>query len=177
MKVVVHDASILIDLALSESVEAWFATGIETWTSDLIYPREVARPEQRQIFDAYAAAGGLRIATTSGDAEELVREQLRLGRGLSLADVSVFRLTRQLGAETVLATGDAMLRKVAERERIVACGILGLFEQMVTAQSGKPAILPYAVACQKVERLLAHPECRLPADKCALKIKEWSARK
>lgn len=177
MKVVVHDASILIDLALSECVEAWFATGIETWTSDLIYPREVDRPAQRKILDAYAAAGVLRVAPTSGAAEELVEEQTRLGRGLSLADISVFRLTRQLGADTVLATGDSMLRKVAEKEKIKACGILGLFDRMVLAEGDKPAALPHAVACQKLELLLTHPECRLPRDKCQAKIRLWSAHK
>lgn len=70
-----------------------------------------------------------------------------------------------------------MLRKVAEREQIKACGILGLFDRMVLAQGSKPAALPHAVACQKLQLLLTHPECRLPRDRCLAKIKQWAAHK
>jgi hypothetical protein len=85
MKFVVHDASILIDLALSKAVEAWFATGVETWTTNLIYPAEIVKPEQRTLFDAYASAKKLRIKDlTPPELEDLVRTRARLSMGLRL---------------------------------------------------------------------------------------------
>ena len=122
MKFVVHDASILIDLALSKTVEAWFATGVETWTTNLIYPYEIGKPEQRALFEAYVAAKKLRIKNlTPSELEEVVRERERLSRGLSLADVSALNLTKSLGADAVLATGDRLLRTTAEKAKVTAC--------------------------------------------------------
>jgi predicted nucleic acid-binding protein len=175
MKVVVHDASILIDLALSKTVEAWFAGGIETWTTELIFPAEIGRPEQRALFDAYAVAGKLKIRKiTPTELETLVAAQVGLGTGLSLADVSALTLARQLGEGSVLATGDRMLRKTADKEKINACGILGLFDVMVSCAEGRPAVLPFSVAIEKLRDLMQRPECRLPAERCAEKIKLWS---
>jgi hypothetical protein len=174
MKLVVHDASILIDLTLSEAVDAWFATGIETWTTDFIFPNEVKRPDQRARLEAYVAAGQLQIRATAGEADELNVMRLRLGRGLSLADVSALLLTQQFGTDAVLATGDGMLRRTAEREKIRACGILGLFDHMVTPPEGaaRCALAP-AVAAAKLQLLLDHPECRLPKAACLERIHRW----
>jgi rRNA maturation endonuclease Nob1 len=177
MKLVVHDASILIDLVFSKTVEAWFATNVETWTTELVYPREIEEPSQRALFNAYADAGKLQIRhINSAQLEQLVRARTRLGLGLSLADVSVLQLTRELGENALLATGDRLLRATAEREKIKACGLLGLFDIMVTPSRGGPAALPYAVAIEKLEQLMALPECRLPADKCHAKIRDWKSK-
>ncbi len=175
MKLIVHDASILIDLTVSEAVDAWFATRIETWTTDLIYPREVERPEQRRPLDAYVAAGKLQIRRTTETVEELIAARARLGLGLSLPDVSALLLTQAMGTRAVLATGDALLRKTAEREKLKACGILGLFDLMTAPATGC-AVLPYPVAAEKLARLLAHPECRLPRKICLAKIDEWKTK-
>lgn len=175
MKFVVHDASILIDLALSKTVEAWFASGIETWTTNLIYPAEIVRPDQRQLYDGYASAKKLQIkALTSPEIEELIRFRARLSLGLSLADVSALSLAKSLADGTVLATGDRLLRTMAEREKVKACGILHLFDVMVRGVSNHRAVLPKAVAIEKLRTLMQLPECRLPAEKCEGKIKLWS---
>jgi hypothetical protein len=177
MKFVVHDASILIDLALSKTVEAWFATGVETWTTNLIYPYEISKPEQRALFDAYVAAKKLRIKNlTPNDLEEVVRERERLSRGLSLADVSALNLTKSLGADAVLATGDRLLRKTADKAKVTACGILRLFDVMVDGTKEHPAVLPPSVAIEKLRGLMQLPECRLPVDRCEAKIKAWGKK-
>jgi len=176
MKIVVHDASILIDLAICDAVEAWFATEVETWTSELIFPREIEDPAQRRRLEAYAGSGKLRVHQATEPAESLVEERDRLHRGLSLADTSVLLLTRKLGHDAVLATGDALLRRMAEAEKIKACGILGLFDVMVKPPTGQAAVLPAAVAAAKLQSLLLHPECRLPREICQAKIKGWLGR-
>lgn len=167
MKLVVQDASILIDLALSETVEAWFATGIETWTTELIYPREIDRPDQRSLLSAYVSAEQLKVKSFGEtELEELHLLKSKIGRGLSLADVSVFALAKQFGSTTVLATGDQTLRKAAERERVSACGILGLMDYMVGSVNGRPPVLPVPVAIEKLRKLQGLPECRIPQNKC-----------
>ena len=174
MKLVVHDASILIDLALSETVDAWFTGGIETWTTDLIYPREIDRPVQRAELAAYVRAGKLQVRPlTEADIESLRVLQASHQRGLSLGDLSVIMLVKELGPEAVLATGDRALRSVATRDSLKACGLLGLFDLMVKPPHGRAPALPAVVAVAKLRRLMAMPECRLPADKCEARIQQW----
>jgi hypothetical protein len=170
MKLVVHDASILIDLALSETVDAWFASGIETWTTNLIFPHEIDRPEQRAVLDGYVQAGKLLIRAVT--AEEIAQlGQVR--SGLTIPDRSAVMLVKELGDGARLATGDKAMRTAAEREKIAACGLLGLFDLMIVSQGGRPAALPIEVAIAKLERLLALPGCWLPPEKCREKIQDW----
>lgn len=177
MKVVVQDASILIDLVLSQTVDAWFATGVETWTTNLIYPLEIDQPEQRAILGPYVSAKKLQIREISDlEVEEILALRGSFSRGLSLADLSALFLTRELGAGTKLATGDRALRNAATHARLDACGILGLFEVMVEAASGRLAVLPYPVAADRLRQLLKHPECRLPRGECEARIRAWASR-
>ena len=170
MKLVVHDASILIDLALSETVDAWFASGIETWTTNLIFPHEIDRPEQRAALGGYVKAGKLLIrAITAEEIELLAHER----SGLTIPDRSAIMLVRELGDAASLATGDKAMRAAAGREKIAACGLLGLFDLMIIAQGGRPAALPIEVAIAKLERLLGLPGCWLPREKCLEKIQAW----
>ena len=37
MKIIVHDASVLIDLHHAGALDAWVAAGIEAWTTDLVF--------------------------------------------------------------------------------------------------------------------------------------------
>lgn len=170
MKLVVHDASILIDLALSETVDAWFASGIETWTTNLIYPHEIDRPEQRAVLDGYVQAGKLLIRAVTPAEVELLG---RIRSGLTIPDRSAIMLVKELGDGARLATGDKAMRKTAEQEKVAACGLLGLFDLMIVSQEGRPPALPVEVAIAKLERLLALPGCWLPPDKCQEKIAAW----
>lgn len=170
MKFVVHDASILIDLALSETVDAWFASGIETWTTNLIYPHEIDRLNQRAMLDGYVHSGKLLIRVVTP--EEI--ERLGLVRsGLTIPDRSALMLVKELGDGVRLATGDKAMRTAAEQNKVAACGLLGLFDEMIVQQGGRPASLPVEVAIAKLERLLALPGCWLPHKKCLEKIQTW----
>jgi hypothetical protein len=172
MKIVVHDASILIDLALSETVDAWFASGIETWTTNLIYPHEIDRTDQRAVLDGYVQAGKLLIRAVTPEEIELLS---KVRSGLTIPDRSAIMLVKELGGGARLATGDKGMRAAAEREKVIACGLLGLFDLMIASQDGRPAALPVEVAIAKLERLLALPGCWLPPEKCSEKIKAWRA--
>ena len=170
MKLVVHDASILIDLALSETVDAWFASGIETWTTNLIFPHEIDRSDQRAVLEGYVQAGKLLIrAFTAEEVEKLGKVR----SGLTIPDRSAIMLAKELGDGARLATGDKAMRAAALLEKVAACGLLGLFDLMITSQDGRPAALPVEVAIAKLERLLSLPGCWLPPAKCREKIQAW----
>jgi hypothetical protein len=170
MKIVVHDASILIDLAVSETVDAWFATGIETWTTSLIYPEEIDRPDQRAILDGYVRAGKLQVRIVTAEEIETLG---RIRSGLTIPDRSAIMLAKEIGPGATLATGDKAMRKAAMLEKVDACGLLALFDAMIVSQSGRAPALPIEVAIAKLERLLARPGCWLPAEKCHEKIAAW----
>lgn len=170
MKLVVHDASILIDLALSETVDAWFASGIETWTTNLIYPHEIDRADQRAVLEGYVQAGKLLIRVVTANEVERLGE---VRSGLTIPDRSAIMLVKELGDGARLATGDKAMRAAAVREKVTACGLLGLFDLMITEQDGRAAALPVGVAIAKLERLLSLPGCWLPPEKCQEKIQAW----
>lgn len=176
MKLVVHDASILIDLALSETVDAWFATGIETWTTDLIYPLEIDRPIQRAELEGYVRAGKLKLRKLmDADIEKLRQLKTKERAGLSMGDLSVLMFARELGSDATLATGDRALRAVATRDGVNACGLLGLFDLMVKPPVPHAPALPVDVAIAKLRRLMSLPECRLPSDRCEARMRSWVA--
>lgn len=161
---------LLIDLALSETVDAWFASGIETWTTNLIFPHEIDRLDQRTVLDGYVQAGKLLIRAVTPD------EIVHLGQvrsGLTIPDRSAIMLVKELGAGASLATGDKAMRTAAAREKITACGLLGLFDLMIASHEERPASLPVEVAIAKLERLLTLPGCWLPREKCQEKIQAW----
>lgn len=176
MKIVVQDASILIDLVLSQTVDAWFATGIETWTTNLIYPLEVDRPDQRAILDPYVAAKHLKIRAIAAEEFAPLRALQAQHRALSLPDVSALFVTQVLGDGARLATGDRALRAAAQRGKLEACGLLGLMDIMVNGIAGSRHVLPAPVAAERLRRLLTHPECRLPKAECEARIRGWASR-
>ena len=122
------------------------------------------------MLDGYVQAGKLLIRAVTPD------EIVQLGQvrsGLTIPDRSAIMLVKELGAGASLATGDKAMRTAAAREKIVACGLLGLFDLMIASQEGRPAALPVEVAIVKLERLLALPGCWLPPEKCQEKIQAW----
>lgn len=73
-------------------------------------------------------SGDLTIASGMGDILEL-REQHNLSKSLSIADLSVWALTKHEGG--VLLTSDGTLRKMAQKHRIETHGLLWVFDQLV----------------------------------------------
>ena len=76
MKRVVQDASVLIDLAAADLLEAWFGLAIETLTSSFVW-REVNRRSQKAKLRAFARDD--RIQVVDMGAEVLKHQQNRMG--------------------------------------------------------------------------------------------------
>ena len=89
MKLVVQDASVLIDLAAADLLEAWFSLGIETLTSSFVW-REVNRRSQKAKLRAFARDERIQVVPMGAEVlSEIVRLKMDLPPKLSLNDASV----------------------------------------------------------------------------------------
>ena len=68
MKVVVKDATVLIDLGKCELLEAWFSLALPTLTTSFVWS-EIRHAEQRRIIEPWVNNQTLKIVDF--DAEEL----------------------------------------------------------------------------------------------------------
>jgi predicted nucleic acid-binding protein len=165
MRVIVQDASIIIDLAESELLEAWFSLGIETLTTSLVW-REVNRRSHKSQLRKFAKADKLQIVSISAEAmTEVVVLRYSLPPALTLQDASVLHLAQK--SQGILLAGDDLLRKAATERNIAVHGQLWVLDQLVE----KHAITP-STAGTALERLLKG-KSRLPKAECDSRIKKW----
>lgn len=95
MKVVVQDASVLIDLAAADLLEAWFSLDIDTLTSSFVW-REVNRRSQKAKLRLFARDKRILVVDMSSEVlSQIVRLKMDLPPKLSLNDASVLHLAIQ----------------------------------------------------------------------------------
>jgi predicted nucleic acid-binding protein len=165
MKVVVQDASILIDLAEGELLEAWFSLGIETLTTSLVW-REVNRRSHKSRLKRFTRIDKLEIVSINSEAmTEVVVLRRSLPANLTLQDASVLHLAHK--CQAILLAGDDLLRKAAAERDVVVRGLLWVLDELV----GKQAITP-TVAAATLERLLKG-KSRLPKAECEVRLRKW----
>lgn len=158
--VVVHDASVLIDLHHAGALDVWLEAGIEAWTTELVF-FEVEQPLEKQ-----RASGALKVKKYS--AEELVAlngARSAFPATLSLEDTSALLLAQAM--EAALVTGDGDLRKAALNAGIEVHGILWILDEMVAAGVTAPRH-----AAEMLERVLK-TRARLPAEECKVRLARW----
>lgn len=133
MKIVVQDASVLIDLVESGLADRWFALGIETSTSALVW-HEVTKRAQKVRLRLFVQGGKLSIEPDTAEAltEMLVLKQSAPPQ-LSLPDLSVLRLAQKQDA--LLLTGDQRLMKTARSRGVKAENFLWLLQALVARAS------------------------------------------
>jgi predicted nucleic acid-binding protein len=165
MKLVVQDASVLIDLAATDLLEAWFSLGIVTLTSSFVW-REVNRRSQKAKLRPFARNDRIQVVDMSAEVlSEIVRLKLDLPAKLSLNDASVLHLAMKRAA--ILLTGDRNLRTAAESRAVKVCGLPALLDFMVQEDA-----LPPATAIRKLE-LICRLNPRLPLQECSTLITKW----
>ena len=160
MKIVVHDASVLIDLHHAGALDVWLAAGIEAWTTELVF-FEVEQPLEKQ-----RTSGALKVKHYS--AEELIaldEARSALPPTLSLQDSSALLLAQTM--EAALVTGDGDLRKAALAAGVEVHGILWILDDMVAG-----AQTPPRHAADMLERILK-TRARLPAPECEVRLARW----
>lgn len=167
MRVVVQDASVLIDLGAAEMFDAWFSLKIETLTTSLVW-REINRRTQKAKLRQFSRDNRIRVMPLGTEAmSEVVQLKLDLPRNLTLKDVSVLHLAMR--EEAVLLTGDQTLRSCAEARGVQTHGVLWLLDYMVEKR-----VLPSQVAVKKLE-LLCRLNPRLPRAECDNLLSKWRA--
>lgn len=165
MKLVVQDASMLIDLAAADLLEAWFSLGIETLTSSFVW-REVNRRSQKVKLRAFARDQRIQVVDMGTEVlSEIVRLKMDLPAKLSLNDASVLHLAVERTA--VLLTGDRNLRTAAESRAVTVYGLPALMDYMVQEEA-----LSTATAITKLE-LLCRLNPRLQKRECEPLLAKW----
>jgi len=165
MKIVVQDASVLIDLAAADLLEAWFSLGIETLTSSFVW-REVNRRSQKAKLRAFARDERIQVVPMGAEVlSEVVRLKMDLPPKLSLNDASVLHLAVERTA--TLLTGDRNLRTAAEARAVTVYGLPALMDYMVQEEA-----LPAATAITKLE-LLCQLNPRLSKQECGALTAKW----
>ncbi len=167
MKVVVQDASILIDFAEGELLEAWFSLGIETLTTSLVW-REVNRRSHKSRLKRFSRLDKLEIVSINAEAmTEVVVLKQSLPAAITLQDASVLHLAMQRAA--ILLAGDDLLRKCAEERDVNVRGLLWVLDELVERHT-----ITHGKAAAVLERLLKG-KSRLPKAECEFRLQKWRA--
>jgi predicted nucleic acid-binding protein len=166
VKIVIQDASVLIDMADGDLLDAWFGLGLDLRTTSLVL-REVSRKNQKLKLQPYVVDGQLQIESSSGAVlAEIAALHAGLTSRLSIEDVSALFFAAKL--EGILLTGDRRLRQHAEERGIETHGLLWVFDLLVA----RGALLP-GVAADRLEKLLERGTSRLPLHECELRVRKW----
>jgi predicted nucleic acid-binding protein len=166
MKVVIQDASVLIDMADCDLLDAWFGLGFDLRTTSLIM-REVSRNNQKIQLQRYKDNGQLGIESASGEIlVQIALLKATLSSRLTIEDVSALFFANRLGS--ILLTGDRRLREHAEAQGVETHGLLWVFDTLVS----RGALLP-GVAADRLEKLVERGTSRQPLHECELRIRRW----
>ncbi len=164
MILLVNDANILIDLLKIDLLDEFFKLPYEFHVTDLVTVE--VHEVNRGKLDTCINQGLLKKKSFAY--QELMEIQLlsMSNKGLSIPDCSCLYHARETGGR--LLTGDATLRKSAEKNQVRAHGILWVFDQLLENN-----IIINDIAHEKLSWLLSiNP--RLPQAECKKRLKTWS---
>lgn len=162
MIVLVSDTSILIDLERGGLLERVFGCGLTMVVPDLLYENELESEN-----GPYLKALGLIVIELHPDEVAVAQAIRRDRKALSLPDC--FALSCAARPNHILVTGDNALRQEANARATAVHGLLWILDQM--ADSGT---IPRSALAQGLDRIVAHPRCRLPGDEVRKRIALWT---
>ena len=149
-RVVVSDSSVLIDLERGSLFAAAFALRLEFCVPDLLYRRELQPYGGDRLL-----AMGLKVLDLDGDGVAQAARHHRAVPALSMSDA--FALALAHCTDSILLTGDARLRQLASKEKVICHGVLWLLDRMHEEQTATPQDLYDGLVS-----IRDHPRCRLP---------------
>jgi predicted nucleic acid-binding protein len=166
MKVIVHDASVLIDLATADLLEPWFGLGFETVITSLVW-REINRKHQKEKIQPYVEKRQLTIVPLGAEVfTEVVMLRSELPSDISLEDASALFVA--MSRKAILLTGEKALRRNAEERGVEVHGLLWVFDVLV--ERGK---ILASIAADRLEQLAALRTSRLPKEGCHERLRKW----
>lgn len=161
--VVVHDSSVLIDLAAGGLLEAYLELDFKTITTDFIV-HEVSK-DSRPIATWLRTHAEIQ-SYTNRELGELMASKALHHPGLSLPDTSVLYLAKERKA--LLLTNDQRLRKTALGMEVEAHGVIMIMDRLHQHEK-----LPGHALSASLRKML-EAGARLPANVCEKCFKEWS---
>lgn len=170
MKIIIQDASVLIDMAECDLLEAWFGfgLGLDLRTTSYVW-REISRKNQKNKLKRYVDDGRFGIEPVGAEAlTEILQIRAGLSSLVALEDASALFFAGELKA--ILLTGDKRLREHAEKQGIETHGLIWVFDTLVA----RGALLP-GVAADRLEKLIAGTS-RLPSHECELRTRRWRSK-
>ena len=123
MQVLISDANVLIDMDDGQLLERMFQLPFQFKVSDMLFQDELSE------LHPHLLQFGLTPTELTGDSMLEALRMTRLYAGPSRYDCFALALAKQEACP--LLTGDAALRKAAEKEAVVVMGSIWLVEKMV----------------------------------------------
>lgn len=157
MRIIIHDASVLIDLVSMEILNEALSLPDDMAVPDLVV-HEIVEPRQREALGACIQDRRFRVLPLNGDElaqAALMRTQMS---GLSMADCSVILKAQALSG--MILSGDMRLRKQATALGFEVHGSLWVVEQLFThgALTSKDACVALTT--------LENSNSRIPKNEC-----------
>ena len=164
MRILIHDASVLIDLIAVDILETALALPYEMETTDFV-SREILRRGQENVLARMVTTRKLKVIRSTKEEISGIAELNNLNPALSFADCSVLFHAVVKGA--VVLSGDARLRRIAKERSLSVHGTLWILSELVDN-----GLLVRAEATQILERLMKiNP--RLPLSECRELLALW----
>jgi predicted nucleic acid-binding protein len=166
MRLLIHDTNVLIDLLKLELLSTALSLPYEMETTDLVQ-NEIVEPEQTEVLSQCIQNGLLLIHSTSEELLSIAAIMTQASQ-LSIADCSVIHHAQARSG--IVVSGDASLRKEAERRKLQVHGTPWLLACMVE----EDVIIPALAINKMVTLLQLNP--RLPDKACQKLIEEWKKK-
>jgi predicted nucleic acid-binding protein len=157
----VIDTNILIDLQAGRILRPIFGLALYLMTTDLLL-EEFRGSDLAQLEDR----GLIRCELAPADVEELARLRAQYTR-LSIPDLSALVLAHK--TRSMLLTGEADLRSIAQRRGLTVHGTLWVLDEMIRC-----GLVPRLVASKALQRMM-QGNSRLPAAQCKARLAQWGA--
>jgi len=127
MRILLHDASVLIDLMTVDILETALTLPYKMETTDLV-KREILRGGQKDILARIVAARKIEVIRSTKEEISGIAELNNLNPALSFADSSV--LFHAVAKGSVVLSDDARLRRIAKERALTVHGTLWIISEL-----------------------------------------------
>jgi len=167
MHLLIHDASVLIDLIDIGLLDTAFRLPYEMVTPDLVQV-EILDPNQSKALDNCVEAKLVSIIPSTTQQVQVIMGYKAEYKQLTMADCSV--VFHALDKKGVVISADKNLRTIAERKHLEVHGSLWILDQLV--QYELLSAIDAAIKLAELRKL----NSRLPEKECVRLIDSWRQR-
>lgn len=165
-RIVVSDASCLIDLRKASLLEVFLRLPYECLIPDTLFDEELLKfsaAQKRSLL-----RGGLKVVELPGEGVERARQIAREFPHLSVHDGFAFALAESRPG-CILLTGDGPLRAFAREQKIEVHGVLWVIDELHVHKIGAAGTLHSAL-----QVLAKDPTVRLPQDELTAYLRRYA---